>query len=121
MREAKSATAERAADRAQNRPPEEKTMRKLIFAVAATAILSASGMLMSGSADAAVTGPSQAIRAAVSDVDTMQDVQFRFEGKRHCWASRGWNGPGWYQCGYQARRGRDWGGGEGWNGWSRHR
>lgn len=95
-------------------------MRNLVFAVAATAALATSGMLMSGLAEAAVTGPSNAIRTAVDDLNTLQDVQFRFEGRRHCWVSRGWNGPGWYVCGYHARKGRGWGGGDGWNGWRRH-
>ena len=94
-------------------------MRKLMFTVAATALLSASGMLMSGNAGAAVTGPSDAIRAAIGDLNGIENAQFIVGGRRHCWYTRGWNGAGWYQCGYQSRRGRGWGGGEGWNGWHR--
>ena len=32
----------------------------------------------------------------------------------------GWNGPGWYWCGYAWRRGYGWGGGYGYHGWGWH-
>lgn len=96
-------------------------MRNLVFAGVAAVALAASGVSMSGVAEAAVTGPFQGIRAAVDDLNMMENVQYRFEGRRHCWYNRGWNGPGWYWCGYHVRRGRGFGGGEGWNGWERRR
>jgi len=96
-------------------------MRKLALAGVAAIALAASGVLMSGLAEAAVTGPSQGINAAADNLNMMQDVQYRFQNRRHCWYNRGWNGEGWYQCGYHVRHGRGWGGGEGWNGWERRR
>jgi len=96
-------------------------MRNLFLASVATIALAASVVPMSGIAEAAGAGTSYGIRAAVDELDMTQDVQYRFEGRRHCWHNRGWHGPGWYQCGYSMRQGRGWGGGEGWNGWERRR
>jgi hypothetical protein len=94
-------------------------MRKLILAAATATALAATGVMMSGLAQAAATGPSTGVRAAVEDLDMVQNAQFVFEGRRHCWYTRGWNGAGWYRCGYASRRGHGWGGAEGWNGWNR--
>jgi len=87
-------------------------MRKFILATAAVAAF-ATGAL-------AAPTPSQTIRAAVDDLAVTQEAAFVFGGHRHCWYARGWNGPGWYWCGYSHRKDRGWGGNEGWNGW-RHR
>jgi len=38
-------------------------------------------------------------------------------GSRYCWYDTGWNGGGWYRCGYSWRSGLGWGGGWGWRGW----
>jgi hypothetical protein len=48
----------------------------------------------------------------------IENVQFFFGGRRYCWYPAGWQGPGWYWCGYARRRGFGWGGGHGWHGWS---
>lgn len=45
---------------------------------------------------------------------------FVWGGHNYCWYDGGWQGPGWYWCGYAQRRGLGWGGGEGWHGWHRH-
>jgi hypothetical protein len=94
-------------------------MRKFLLATAAATALAATAASMSGFAQAAATGPSTGIRAAIDDLNVVQDAQFVFGGQRHCWYTRGWNGTGWYRCGYSSRRGHGWGGGEGWNGWHR--
>jgi len=91
-------------------------MRIFIFAAAAATVLA-----MSGLAQAAAPGPFNGLGAAVDELNMVENAQFVFGGRRHCWYARGWNGAGWYQCGYQARKGRGWGGGEGWNGWERRR
>jgi len=91
-------------------------MRKFIFAAAAATALAVSGL-----AQAAAPGPFNGLGAAVDELNMVENAQFTFEGRRHCWYARGWNGPGWYRCGYQLRRGVGWGGGEGWNGWERRR
>ena len=53
-------------------------------------------------------------RAAVH-VSQAEDAQFVFGDRRFCWYLDGWQGPGWYWCGFNHRRGFGWGGGEGWN------
>jgi len=42
---------------------------------------------------------------------------YAFEGDNYCWYSDGWQGPGWYWCGYEWDDGLGWGGPYGWNGW----
>ncbi len=36
----------------------------------------------------------------------------------YCWYEDGWNGAGWYQCGYAGLKDQGWGGPYGWNGWA---
>ena len=59
------------------------------------------------------------LRAATEALNDIDDVQYRHRGRRHCWYAGGWNGPGWYWCGYGSRRNRGWGGPDGWNNWRR--
>ena len=42
---------------------------------------------------------------------------FSFDDQDYCWYDDGWNGPGWYWCGYELDQGAGWGGAYGWNGW----
>jgi hypothetical protein len=99
-----------AQQRARWEKPQEDIMRKLILAAASVAAFATAAL--------AVPGPSTSVRSAADELSLTQ-VQFRFGGHRHCWYARGWNGPGWYWCGYHHRRGYGWGGPEGWNGWHR--
>ena len=46
---------------------------------------------------------------------------FFFGGHDWCWYDGGWQGPGWYWCGYGERYGYGYGGGEGFHGWREHR
>ena len=46
---------------------------------------------------------------------------FFFGGRDYCWYDDGWNGSGWYWCGYGYRHGYGWGGPEGFRGWREHR
>jgi len=80
------------------------------------AIAGAVGVLAiasSANATVATTG----ISAALDRLATVEQVDFRWGGHRHCWYEDGWHGPGWYWCGYHHRRGLGWGGGEGYRGW----
>jgi hypothetical protein len=53
-----------------------------------------------------------------NDQPVLEDVQlYVFGGRNFCWYNMGWEGPGYYWCGYAWRRGLGWGGGFGWNGW----
>lgn len=57
---------------------------------------------------------------AAPDNPLLQDVQgraFVFRGRTFCFYFDGWNGPGWYRCGWNWRRGLGWGGVYGWNNW----
>jgi hypothetical protein len=94
-------------------------MRKFLFATVAVTVFAATAASMSGFAQAAVTGPSTGIHTAIDDLNVVQDAQYVYEGRRHCWYTRAWNGAGWYRCGYASRRGHGWGGADGWNGWNR--
>jgi hypothetical protein len=97
-------------------------MRNLFLATAAaTSLLGAS--IAAGGAQAAP--PSQPAPQLIFGVDragdmpTLDKVQFLFGGRNFCWYDNGWQGPGFYWCGYAERRGLGWGGGAGWNGWQR--
>jgi hypothetical protein len=46
---------------------------------------------------------------------------FFFGGRDWCWYDGGWQGPGWYWCGYGDRYGYGYGGPEGFHGWREHR
>jgi hypothetical protein len=85
---------------------------KIGLTVAAAAGVSAS-IASNANAMIAATGMS----AAVDRLATVEQVQYRWGGRRHCWYPEGWHGPGWYWCGYHHRHGFGWGGGEGWRGW----
>ena len=48
-----------------------------------------------------------------------EQAQFFWGGRNYCWYAGGWQGPGYYWCGYAWRRGYGWGGPIGWHGWGR--
>ena len=92
-------------------------MRKLVLLAAAVA-LSAAGLFSSPAAQAAPLASPEAVRAAADDLNTVDNVQYFYGGRRYCWYDGGWRGPGYYWCGYGHRHGHGWGGGHGWHGWS---
>ncbi|PNG27069.1 hypothetical protein [Methylocella silvestris] len=47
----------------------------------------------------------------------LEEAQYAWGGRNYCWYPNGWQGPGWYWCGYAFRPGYGWGGGYGWRGW----
>lgn len=55
--------------------------------------------------------------AAPDSAFPLEEAQYAFGGRQFCWYNNGWQGPGWYWCGYAFRRGYGWGGGYGWHGW----
>jgi len=89
-------------------------MRSSTIAIA----LIAGSLSLAGAANAgiATSGPG----TAADGLSAVDQVQFFFGGRRHCWYADGWHGPGWYWCGYRLRHGLGWAGGEGFRGW-RHR
>jgi hypothetical protein len=62
-------------------------------------------------------GDPSSTRAAIDDLNIIDNVQYFLGGKRYCFYREGWNGPGWYVCGYNNRSGSGWGGPAGWRGW----
>lgn len=93
------------------------TMRKLSITLAAAALV-ASVSLVGGNAQAAGVAAPNGILAGIDSLNPLQNVQvYVWGGRRYCWYDDGWQGPGWYWCGYAWRRGFGWGGGYGWHGW----
>jgi len=43
--------------------------------------------------------------------------EYIVDGRPYCFDFDGWNGAGWYRCGFAQRRGLGWGGEYGWHGW----
>ena len=93
-------------------------MRRFITGLATLTAL-AVGLPMVGSrAEAAAIPATGGLRAAIDTFALTETVQlFVWGGRRYCWYDDGWQGPGWYWCGYAWRRGYGWGGGYGWHGW----
>ena len=89
-------------------------MRKSMLALAAASSLL--GAAVAGGAQAAPQPLLIAQPDRAGDVVTLDKVQYFWGGRRYCWYE-GWNGPGYYWCGYGWRRGYGWGGGYGWRGW----
>ena len=90
-------------------------MRKFLLATGAAAALLAAPLLP-GKAEAAPLGVA-GFQLAVEDMNLVEQAQFIYRGRRHCWYATGWRGAGWYRCGYRWRRGLGWGGPAGWLGW----
>jgi hypothetical protein len=90
--------------------------RFLITIAAATAFVAGAAIMGAGVGAAPIVAPG-AIRAATDSVNMVESVQFIWLGRNYCWYDDGWNGPGWYWCGYAFNSGYGWGGGYGWHSW----
>lgn len=93
-------------------------MRKSIMSAAVTAAALCAGAFATTRADAATFGTTSGLGLATGAIDVTENAQYVYGGRRHCWYADGWKGPGWYWCGYRARRGLGWGGPVGWNSWT---
>jgi hypothetical protein len=88
-------------------------MRNLLLGVAAAALLS-------GGSTAIADPPAQLDFGVYHEGDSaaLDTVGlYVFGGRNYCWYDAGWQGPGYYWCGYAWRGGYGWGGAYGWNGW----
>src|ERR1700723_2433147 len=86
-------------------------MRKTLAAAAVVAAILGGGA-------AASSAQAQPIYGADPYLQPAQVGLYFWGGRHYCWYYDGWNGPGYYWCGYPWRRGFGWGGGYGWHGWS---
>jgi hypothetical protein len=96
----------------------EGKVRMQCSKLALVALVAAGLSTTAGIANAAIAATD--MTTAVDRLTLVDKADFLFGGHRHCWYADGWNGPGWYWCGYRHRHGLGWGGGEGFHGW-RHR
>ncbi|MFY9685455.1 MAG: hypothetical protein WAJ88_06620 [Pseudolabrys sp.] len=87
-------------------------MRALTLAVAAGALLVAT------QANAGSFPVNKLTGAETGLIDQVAVQVYVHEGRRYCFYFEGWQGPGWYRCGFAWRRGLGWGGVYGWNSWS---
>ena len=88
-------------------------MRKLALALCATSALA--GVSVAIQPAMAGVAPAGAIPSAPPN--GLEEAQYRWRGRSYCFYFDGWNGPGWYRCGWRHRRGMGWGGPTGWRGW----
>jgi len=91
-------------------------MHKLLTTIAAAAAFIAAGSV-TNRADAMPLGDPVGSRAAIDDLNIVDNVQYFWGGRRYCWYDDGWNGPGWYWCGRYLIPGIGFGGGVGFRGW----
>jgi len=95
----------------------EETMRRISLTLTAAVALIAGGTV-ADRLQAAPIGPPDGLRAALGSLEIVEKAQvFVWHGRRYCWYDDGWQGPGFYWCGYAKRHGLGWGGGAGWHGW----
>ena len=59
-------------------------------------------------AQAMPAGSSAQLGAAAEGVNMVEKTQYVYGGRRYCWYDNGWQGPGWYWCGYAFRQGFGW-------------
>jgi hypothetical protein len=88
---------------------------KLILAVALGGALS---LPVAGAAEAAIGDGAGFAGGMSAPMSQIKKAQFIFGGRNFCWYADGWQGPGFYWCGYAHRQGLGFGGGEGWHGWN---
>ena len=81
--------------------------------------LSVAAMMAAGAGSGTALPVNGGLKTAIDDIDlTQQAAVYVVEGRRYCFYFEGWQGPGWYRCGYAWRRGLGWGGAYGWRSWT---
>ena len=75
------------------------------------------GTVLIGSAQAAPVGLPDGMRTAIDRLSIVETAHM-WGNQDYCWYEDGWNGAGWYQCGYAGRKNYGWGGPYGWHGWA---
>jgi hypothetical protein len=90
-------------------------MRKFVMALVSTSAI-VGGVTLIESALAAPAGLPDGVRTAIDRLNIIEAVHM-WNDQSYCWYDEGWNGAGWYLCGYEKRRNYGWGGPYGWHGW----
>ena len=90
-------------------------MRKVMLAMLPALLLAGGMVIGSGASKAAPVFDGQAALIlgtpqGIEQNPLIENAQFVVGGRRYCFYSSGWHGPGWYWCGYSFRRGFGWGG-----------
>ena len=88
-------------------------MRTLYLTGLALAVAAGISLPLAGSAEAATVGA-----LPTTGFLPIENAQMIYLGHNFCWYDGGWQGPGYYWCGYAWNHGAGWGGGEGWHGWN---
>jgi hypothetical protein len=88
---------------------------RIILSTVTAAALATSSLV--AAAQAAPIANQAAVSQPAINLNDVQKTQFFFGGQNYCWYDGGWQGPGFYWCGYAWRHGMGWGGGRGWHGW----
>ena len=89
-------------------------LQKLAIAMALAAGVS---LPLANIAEAAIADSVVGSDMSKIEILPVEKAQFFFGGRNYCWYPNGWQGPGFYWCGYAWRTGSGWGGPEGWHGW----
>jgi hypothetical protein len=82
-----------------------------------TAVALALASMAVSAVEAAPVGKLGDVRSMIDQTPVELAQVYTWGGYRYCFYWDGWQGPGWYRCGYAWRRGYGWGGGPGWRGW----
>jgi hypothetical protein len=88
-------------------------MKALHLTALTLAIATGFAVPLAGSAEAAMS-----VALPSTQLLPVEKAGFFFGGRNFCWYDGGWQGAGYYWCGYAWNNGVGWGGGEGWNGWN---
>ena len=93
-------------------------MLNLARGIAAAALLTIGA---AAGAETAAAAPTMIVPASPGIDTSVQQINYYYRGREYCWYYDGWQGPGWYWCGYAWRRGYGWGSPVwGWNNWAWH-
>ena len=92
-----------------------KSSRVVISAVALLPFISSISV---SPARAAVGEHAGSLFSSLRNSSPVEAIQYySLNNSNYCWYDAGWQGPGWYSCGYEWDDGLGWGGPYGWNGW----
>jgi hypothetical protein len=83
-------------------------MKALLLTGLTLAIAAGIALPLAGAAEAAIGGALPS-----TEILPVENAQFFFGGQNYCWYDDGWQGPGFYWCGYAWNNGQGWGGREG--------